>query len=242
MTDNSTDLLDELVITWLPPKRGRATGTAVVAQGKTKYTFQINILNARNREKAVKEICKKWPALDTEGGRANIERRFEDLAAQQIETEETQQQQLGSQADLLVEIARKAQLFHSSGGLEAEGFANIPAGDHRENWSVKSKTFRRWLSRQFYRRHKKVASSQAVSDALHVIEGEALFGSAEYEVHVRVARYDDDILLDLGDVRWNTVRISASGWSIGAHPPVRFIRPRGMLDSVVENPVFEEVV
>lgn len=228
MTDNSRELLDELVISWLPPKRGRVTGTVVVSQNKTKYPFQINLLNVRDRENAIEGICKQWPAVDTEDSRNGILRQLEHLAAQQVEIEESQPQPQSSQADLLVELAHEAQLFHNSGDLDAEGFAIIMAGDHRENWPVKSKSFRRWLCKQFHAQNKKVPSSQAISDALNVIEGEALFGPTEYEVHVRIARFDCDIWLDLADSKWRAVQISPTGWQVIDHPPVRFIRPKGM--------------
>ena len=52
-----------------------------------------------------------------------------------------------SQADILIELAQSAELFHSADG---KAFADIVINGHRETWPVRTKGFRRWLARQFF--------------------------------------------------------------------------------------------
>src|SRR5437867_312215 len=102
-----------------------------------------------------------------------------------------------SQAELLVAIADLATLFRAADGDTA--YATFDVNGHRETWPVRSKGFRRWLVRGFYGSEGKPPGSQAVADALGVIEAKAQFASPVAPVHVRVAGDDERIYLDLAD-------------------------------------------
>jgi hypothetical protein len=134
-----------------------------------------------------------------------------------------------SQATKLVELALESdvELFHDG---SQDAFAMLPAGTHRECWPVRATPFRRWLSRLFFSCERTAPGGQALTDALGVLEGKALFEGAEHEVHLRVAGDDDGaVWLDLGDEYWQAVKIDATGWEVVHNPPVRFRRARGML-------------
>src|SRR5215467_7339242 len=47
------------------------------------------------------------------------------------------------QADILIELAQSAALFHAPDGT---GFADLDIKGHRETWPVRTKGFRRWLA------------------------------------------------------------------------------------------------
>jgi hypothetical protein len=135
-----------------------------------------------------------------------------------------------SQATALVQLAEQtaAELFHTPAH---DPYATITVGDHRETWPVKAKPFRRWLSRLFYQRHGKAPGSQAVHDAIGVLEGTALFEGPQRAVAVRVAQHGQGaIWVDLGNQRWETVEITPAGWRVAAsqEAPVRFRRPAGL--------------
>lgn len=137
-----------------------------------------------------------------------------------------------SQADLLVEIveSESIELFHTP-GMEGDGFATITVGDHRENWSVGSKGFKRWLCRRYWMLYRKAPGSQTLQDALGVIAGKALHDSPECRVGVRFLEQDGAIWLDLANETWCAVRVTANGWQV-VHDPgagVKFIRRAGML-------------
>jgi hypothetical protein len=134
-----------------------------------------------------------------------------------------------SQADKLVALAGKAQLFHTPGGHDSEGYASVPVNGHWETWPINSNGFRRWLARVFYEETGKAPGSQALQDALNVLAGMAIHDGAEHAVSVRVAEHDGAIYLDLADDSWQAVEISAEGWRVVSDPPVKFRRARGML-------------
>jgi hypothetical protein len=108
------------------------------------------------------------------------------------------------QADQLIDMAKAASLFHAPDGA---GFADIETKGHRETWPIRSKGFKRWLTRRFYNTTEGAPNSEAMQSALNVIEAKAQYDSPERRVHVRVAGDGDTLYLDLGDPRWRAVKI-----------------------------------
>jgi hypothetical protein len=133
-----------------------------------------------------------------------------------------------SQSTRLVELAvdAGAELFHTP---EGNGYASIDVDGHKETWPLKVKGFRRWLARQFYDTEGKSPSSQAVQDALGVLEGKALFDGQEIAVFTRLADHSGCIYLDLANERWQVIEVDANGWRLIDAAPVKFRRARGML-------------
>jgi hypothetical protein len=133
-----------------------------------------------------------------------------------------------SQATRLITLALDAgaELFHTPDG---DAYATIAVAGHKETWPLKVKGFRRWLTRLFYQTEAKSPGSQAVQDALGVLEGKALFDGGECPVATRLAEHNGAIYLDLANDQWQTVEITTTGWQVIAEPPVKFRRPRGMV-------------
>jgi hypothetical protein len=136
-----------------------------------------------------------------------------------------------SQSTQLVELilATDAELFHTPGHTDSEGFATVTINGHRETMVINSKGFKRWASRLFYEDCGRAPNSQGLTDAINVIAAKAIFEGAEHEVHVRIAGAGDSIWLDLADTEWRAVQITRKGWEVVESCPVRFIRKRGML-------------
>ncbi len=132
-----------------------------------------------------------------------------------------------SQATLLVELAAATELWHTTG--QGIAYATLPVVDHWEHWPVRSATFRRWLGRQFFVQHGKAPGSQALHDAINVLEGQAIFEGPEHHVFVRVAGDGDKLYLDLANETWQVVEIDANGWRILNASPVRFRRAKAMM-------------
>jgi hypothetical protein len=131
-----------------------------------------------------------------------------------------------TQADILLDLARTAELFHAPDGT---GYADLDINGHRETWPIRAKGFRRWLARRFFKATAGAPSSEALQSALNVIEAKAHFDAPERVVHVRVAGLDGRLYLDLADEAWRAVEIDAAGWRvIDNPPPVRFRRASGM--------------
>lgn len=129
-------------------------------------------------------------------------------------------------ADLLVELAEPVDVFHTPDG---GAFADVEIDGHRETWKIRSSGFRRWLTRQYFKRTRGAPNTEALQSALGVIEARAQFEGPERAVHVRVGHHDGKSYLDLGNHLWQAVEIAAGTWKIVDRPPIRFRRPAGLL-------------
>jgi hypothetical protein len=69
------------------------------------------------------------------------------------------------QADILIELASAAELFHDRDDV---GYARFDVNGHKENWPIRSKGFKRWLARGFYESTQSAPSSDAMQSALGV--------------------------------------------------------------------------
>jgi len=136
-----------------------------------------------------------------------------------------------SQGDVLIGIVetKDVELFHTCDG-DSEGYATILADDRAITLPIRSRQFRRWLSREYYTLYNGAPNARAMTDALGVIEGKAIFDGSEHNIHVRLAEHGEAIYLDLGGPEYNYVKIDAAGWSIisSTDAPVRFVRKSGM--------------
>jgi len=131
-----------------------------------------------------------------------------------------------TQATMLVDLAKNAELFHNP---DSDAFATISINGHRETWRLKSQGFRRWLTGQFWKKYGKAHNSQALQNAISVLISKALYDGGERLVHVRRAEHDGNIWMDLANHDWQAVKITPDGWEVVNDPPVKFLRPRGLL-------------
>jgi hypothetical protein len=138
-----------------------------------------------------------------------------------------------TQADILIDLAGTADLFHAADGT---AFADLDINGHRETWPVRAKGFKRWLARQFFEATDGAPSSEALQSALNVIEAKAHFDAPELPVFIRVGGVDDKLYLDLGDEAWRAVEITTTGWRVVENPPVRFRRAAGMQSLPIPMP------
>lgn len=130
-----------------------------------------------------------------------------------------------TQADILIELAQAADLFHTP---DETCFADLDINGHRETWPIRANGFRRWLLQCFFEATQGAPSSEALNSALNVIEAKAYYGAPERIMHVRVGGLDGQLYLDLGDETWRAVEIDDTGWRVIENPPVRFRRAPGM--------------
>ncbi len=130
-----------------------------------------------------------------------------------------------AQADILADLAQTAELFRTPDGT---GFADLDVNGHRETWPIRSKAFRRWLTRRYFEETEGAPNSEALQSALNVIEARAHFDAPERIVHIRVGGLDGRLYLDLCDATWRAVEIDSTGWRVIPGPPMRFRRAAGM--------------
>lgn len=133
-----------------------------------------------------------------------------------------------SQATKILNFADDFELFHTA---DKEAFATIDAGGHSENHLLRSKSFRAWLSWQFYQAEGQMPGTQAIQDAINALEGKAIFDAPETEIFIRVASANGRIYLDLCNEKWQIVEISKSGWRVieSQDAPIKFYRTKAMM-------------
>jgi hypothetical protein len=139
----------------------------------------------------------------------------------------------GSAATKLVALAEKASFLHTP---DQQVFALIEVAGHQETCAVKGHAFKRYLASRYYKTFGKVPSTKAMQDALGVVEGRGLYESPEEEVFTRIAGGKNEIILDLGDPDWRSIRIDLDGWSILSNSKAKFRRPAGMKKLPVPQP------
>ena len=130
-----------------------------------------------------------------------------------------------TQAQILIGLCKGVELFQTPQG---DAYVRVPIRQHWENWPLRSRTFSRWLVREFHRVLDKPPGTTALQGAIAVLEARALFDSPEVPIWVRLAEQDGRIYIDLCNKTWDAVEISPDGWQVVSDPPVRFRRAKGM--------------
>lgn len=220
-----------LILDYQPLGRnGQVRLTARFADG-TSHTDKIDVATSKERERFIRAVVKGRKGLDKNALSANLDRVAAEIVAKPQEDDDAsggEGKKRPSQADILVKIAEGAELFHTPGGHDSEGYATVIVNGHAETWPIASKGFKRWLGKLFFDMTQKAPSSQAIQDAVNVIAGRAVHEGQEKPVAIRLARTDEGIFLDLADEQWRVVHITSAGWRVANEAPVKFVRKRGM--------------
>ncbi len=217
----------QLTIDYQPQGRGgKVRLTARLPDGTT-FTDKVDVADATGRKRFLAGLCKDRKGISRKGVMAILERIAAELVGKTGDDDLAEGRP--SQADQLVDLASAAELFHTPGGNDSEGYATVTVNGHRETWPINGKGFKRWLGKLFYDRLQKAPGSQSLQDALTVIAGKAIHDGPEHPIAVRIAEHDGAIYLDLAEEHWQAVRITADGWTVVSDPPVKFVRKRGIL-------------
>ena len=105
-------------------------------------------------------------------------------------------------------------------------YASYEVGDHREHWRVESSGFRDWLAFLAHSEMGAAPSSEALKACTNALAGTAKFRGEQHTPALRVAETADGHWIDLGDADWQAILVTATGWQVVAHPPVKFIRTK----------------
>jgi len=131
-----------------------------------------------------------------------------------------------SQRDEVLALIDDLELWHSP---DRQAYASITISGHVENWSVRSRDFKIWLSGEAYSKTGRAPGSQMLEDALRVMEARAIHQGNQYTTFLRVGYIDDNVyFLDLGRPDWKAVKITQHKWEVVDSPDVKFIRSPAM--------------
>ena len=131
-----------------------------------------------------------------------------------------------SPARVALRLLENVELFHSS---DEKSYASITVGDHIETYQLNQTGFKQFVTKIYWKEAKNTLNNQTLTDILSVLDARAKFDGKEHPTFHRIARYEDNIYLDLCSDTWELVEISAEGWKIISTKdcPVKFIRPKG---------------
>jgi putative DNA primase/helicase len=116
-------------------------------------------------------------------------------------------------------------LFHDP---HDRAFARYRAKDHVEIWPLEAGKFKKILARLYYNNTGKIINRNSLGDAVTTLAGLACHDNPEEPTFLRVAPYGDDVLIDLCDLNWRVVLVTAEGWQIFEQSPVAFVRTGSM--------------
>jgi hypothetical protein len=116
---------------------------------------------------------------------------------------------------MLEEITLCEEVFHTASGV---AFADFITDRHRETWPIRSKIFRAWVRRCYYRATGAAPSRSAIGSALDLLEARAQFDAPERAVNIRVAEHAGRLYLDLADDHWRAVAIAAEAEIVDGSP------------------------
>ncbi len=119
------------------------------------------------------------------------------------------------QAELLINIGSSLHLFHDDTG-EAHTELNGSV------IKIRSSSFKQHLAREMWALHGKAPNSDALNQALNVLEAKANFEGEERTLHNRIAAHDGSFWYDLANGK--AVRITSNHWEIVDNPPMIFRR------------------
>lgn len=130
------------------------------------------------------------------------------------------------QSDKLLSLCTGLCLHH-----DADNVAHVTFeyGGARQTHRVRSTAFRSLLC---FRAHNELGltpSSNAIQEALNIVEGRAIFEGPSVKYFRRMASHAGKLYLDLCNESWQAIEIDTSGWRIVSAPPVHFTRGTGAL-------------
>jgi hypothetical protein len=215
----------------------RSTVTVRDADGKNRASDTADLSADKERRRVARSLARQLGDEDADKWQKLIEERWQHLLDEQRRIRE--QQAAGSPeaappdpapstATRLVLLAQEAGAVLTQ-APDGQTHLTVTRERRRETWPIRSRAVRSWLKLAYFKAEGRSAGSQAVEDALGVLEGMALCQGAERSVHVRIAGDGERIYLDLADAERHVVEIDRRGWRIVTEPPVLFRRPRGLL-------------
>ena len=121
----------------------------------------------------------------------------------------------------IIEGKKNIVLFHDD---KKDGYISIEVGNHKEIMALRSKSMKRWLTRELWEARKKPITSEALDSVVRVLESKACHEGQKYNLQNRLAFKDGELWYDLVNDRWQAVRINVNGWSIEDNTPILFNR------------------
>src|SRR5690242_16903326 len=119
-----------------------------------------------------------------------------------------QQTKTAKQSDLLLELGKRARLFHTPDGT---AYADLEVGGHIETCPIRSRTFADWLLVAYDDLYGGAPSNNARQEALNTLEARARMKGDEQEVFLRLGAHGGAIYLDMCNKERQVIEVSPDG-------------------------------
>jgi hypothetical protein len=145
------------------------------------------------------------------------------VTTSQDETSDGPKPGKASAATLLVQLAEDDYELGCTSDGEPYGIPRCGAPIIRQLRGGRG-SLRAELSRAFYAEYGSAPSQSALADALMVLEGKAQHEVTPVDLHLRVAKDDGVLVVDLGDETGRAIEVTGTGWTVADTTKVRFRR------------------
>jgi putative DNA primase/helicase len=172
--------------------------------------------DAARASKLIAEARLVWPADGTQAAGGRDDPPSQDASGGRRRT---------PQRDILINLVECCEFWHDA---NRTAYVTFHVNSHKENWPVRCREVRIWLSSRYYEETGGAIGSQALEDGIRILEARAVNDGLRYDPFVRVGQHDGKIFIDLGDPRWAAVKVTADDWSMDRNPPLKFLRSSSM--------------
>ncbi|WP_249780897.1 ATP-binding protein [Bradyrhizobium sp. dw_78] len=129
------------------------------------------------------------------------------------------------QRDILIGCTEFVQLWHDANRI---AYATYPVNGHLENWPIRSRDFRMWLSGRYYEETGGAIGGQALEDGIRILEARAVNNGPLFECFIRVGHQAGKLYLDLCHDDWRAIEITGTTWAVVEKPTVKLMRSTAM--------------
>lgn len=137
------------------------------------------------------------------------------------------------QREILIGCTEVVDLWHDANRV---AYATYPVNGHRENWPIRSRDFRMWLSGRYFEETGGAIGGQALEDGIRILEARAVNHGPMCEPFIRVGHQSGRLYLDLCHDDWRAIEITETTWTIVEKPLVKLMRSTAMRALVSPEP------
>ncbi len=129
------------------------------------------------------------------------------------------------QRDGVLELIRDCELWCDKNGVS---YITAPVNGHKENWQLDSRNTKRWLINKHQVESGASVGSQAIDDAIRLMDAIAASQGKRYRTFRRAGFSGNKRYIDLCDDSWRVVEVTSVGWALTDDCPIKFIRSSAM--------------
>ena len=214
-----------------------AAGVLVERCGlKPTYVLEEEVFAALRVLSQMRSLARGWEALLAQLRGVHVDVSALKRALKAADEEDTKRKeeegddplpdQDDSQAAKLLAIAGQYEYFCSEFGLP---YMSVELGSRLETIRIRSRKAKLFFIHQYVLAFGKPPADATLRGVLDTLEARASFDGVVHPVYIRHARHDSKIYLDRGTEDGSAWEIDRHGPRIVPRPPVRFLRPAGML-------------